>query len=358
MNRSSRTVLWWGRFDPDYSRNRILRQAYAQLGWRVVDFHPWLAGMLGDLEARLRPPPAADLVHIPCFRQRDIAAAARYARAHHLPLLLDTLTSQFDKQVYEQRRFAPRSWRARHLLRYEQRLFANADIVLADTPEHARFFADALLVPEEKLHVVYVGAEEPLFSPGPACAPNNPIEVLFYGTFIPLQGPEVIVEAARRYQGPPVRWVLLGVGPLRRRCQQLAARNTNVTFEDWVPYAALPSRIARADILLGVFGDTAKAQRVIPNKVFQSMACGKPLVTCTAPGYPPALVDNPESGIRWVPAGEPRALAAAVATLAAEPQRLAMLGARTRASYEQFFSNTTIVEQLRAALEKLTPARG
>jgi glycosyltransferase involved in cell wall biosynthesis len=355
---AGKTVLWWGRFDPDYSRNRILRQAYAKLGWRVVDFQPWLAGMFGDLEARLRPPPPADLVHIPCFRQRDIPAAARYARAHGLPLLLDTLTSQFDKAVYERRRFSPCSLRARHLLRYEQQLFAHGDIVLADTPEHRRFFADPLLVPEEKLHVVYVGAEEPLFSPGPARAPNRPLEILFYGSFVHLQGPEVIVEAARRYRGPSARWVLLGDGSLRRRCQRLAAGLENVGFENWVPYPQLPARIARADILLGVFGDTAKAQRVIPNKVFQSLACGKPLVTCTAPGYPPALVDDPASGIRWVPAGEPQALADAVAALAAQPLALAALGARSRASYEQHFSNAVVVEQLRAALAALTPARG
>jgi len=358
MNDAGKTVLWWGRFDPDYSRNRILRQTYAKLGWRVVDFQPWLAGAIGDLEARLRPPPAADLVHIPCFRQRDIAAAARYARAHRLPLLLDTLTSQFDKQVYERRRFAPCSLRARHLLRYEQRLFERGDIVLADTPEHARFFADPLLVPEEKLHVVYVGAEEPLFAPAPARAPNDPLEVLFYGTFIPLQGAEVIVEAARLYQGPPVRWVLLGAGPLRRRCQRRATGLTNVGFEDWVAYGTLPARIARADILLGVFGGTAKTQRVIPNKVFQSIACGKPLVTCTAPGYPAALVDEPDSGIRWVPASDARALADAVAALAAQPRQLAAVGARTRASYEKYFSNAVILEQLRAALATITPARG
>jgi len=357
MSDARHTVLWWGRFDPDYSRNRIMRQAYAKLGWRVVDFHPWGPGVTGDIEARLRPPPAAELVHIPCFRQRDIAAASRYARAHGLPLLLDTLTSQFDKQVYEQRRFSRCSLRARYLLAYEQRLFATGDIVIADTPEHARFFMDPMLVPSERIHVVYVGAEEPLFSPAATRAPNEPLEVLFYGSFVHLQGPEVIVEAARLYRGPATRWVLLGNGSLRRPTEQLARGLDHVVFEDWVPYRELPARIARADILLGVFGGTAKAQRVIPNKVFQAMACGKPVVTCEAPGYPESLVADADSGISWVPAGDAQALADAVATLAQQPDRLASRGHRARTSYDRYFSNETITGQLRAALAALRPVR-
>ena len=78
-NSAGKRVLWWGRHDADYSRNRILRQAYAALGWQVVDFHPLLS-RTADIEALLRRLPTPDLIHVPCFRQRDIAAAHRYAR--------------------------------------------------------------------------------------------------------------------------------------------------------------------------------------------------------------------------------------------------------------------------------------
>ena len=115
MTTDGKTVLWWGRFDPDYSRNRILRQAYAALGWKIADFQPLLSP-LGDIEARLRRPARADLVHVPCFRQRDIAAAGRYARRRGIPLLIDPLISAYDKQVFEHAKFSEGSAKAKHLL--------------------------------------------------------------------------------------------------------------------------------------------------------------------------------------------------------------------------------------------------
>jgi glycosyltransferase involved in cell wall biosynthesis len=350
MNTAAKTVLWWGRFDPDYSRNRILRQAYAALGWQVVDFRP-LFSPLGDIEATVRRLSHADLIHVPCFRQRDLAAAARYARRHGIPLLFDPLISAYDKQVFERAKLTEHSIKARRLRKWECSLLAYADLVLADTPEHARFFAETLGVPRDHLHVVYVGAEDALFTPEISPhAPNFPLEVLFYGSFIPLQGPEVIVEAARLYQGPAVRWVLLGNGPLRAECERRATGLTNVVFENWVPYTTLPTRIRQADILLGVFGTTHKAQRVIPNKVFQALACGKPLVTCSAPAYPSSLALGPDTGIIWVPAGDAKSLAVAIAELGIDPRILHVYGAQSRSSYERYFSVAAVREQLRSAL--------
>ena len=358
MPTANKTVLWWGRFDPEYSRNRILRQAFGALGWQPREFRPSISA-LGAIEAALRRLPTPDLVFVPCFRQRDIAAARRFSRARGAPLMADPLISAYDKQVFERQKFSEQSPRARRLLRWERSLLQSADSVLADTPTHARFFSKTLGVPESKIHVVPVGAEEALFTPAPH-PPNDPIEVLFFGSFLALQGPEVIIDAARRYRGPRVRWCLIGAGPMWAECKALAAGLDSLEFHDWLPYAQLPAAIQRADIVLGVFGTSSKAGRVIPNKVYQTLACGKPLITRSAPAYPPELTDDSASGITWVPGGDATALALAVQRLAEQRDQLAILGARSRASYERFFSAGRIVADLGAALTalRLTPARG
>jgi glycosyltransferase involved in cell wall biosynthesis len=349
-----KTILWWGRFDPEYSRNRVLRRLLAELGWRVTDFHPRLSP-LGDLEAALRRLPRPDLVWVPCFRQRDLEAASRWARRHGVPLVFDPLISAYDKQVDERGKLAPGSREAERLLARERAQFGRADRVLADTPVHAEYFADTLGVARERLAVVYVGAEESRFRPAPATEPltGRTLEALFFGSFIPLQGPQVVVEAARLYQGPPVQWTLLGQGPLRAACESAAQGLPNVRFEDWRPYAEIPARIHRADILLGIFGTTPKAGRVIPNKVYQSLACGRPVVTRTSAAYPEALRHAADSGLVWTGAGDAQALADCVAALASDPKQIDRLGQAAAETSRRFFSSAMVREQLRGVLDGL-----
>jgi glycosyltransferase involved in cell wall biosynthesis len=349
-----KTVLWWGRFDPGYSRNRILRALFGELGWTVRDFRPRLSALAG-VEAMLRGMARPDLVWVPCFRQRDVDAACRWARRRGVPLVFDPLISAYDKQVDERGKLEAGSARAVQLLERERRQFGCADRVVADTPAHADYFAHVLGVARERLAVIQVGAEAGLFRPAPLSARDGdrPLEVLFYGSFIPLQGPQVVVEAARRYRGPPVTWTLLGQGPLRAACEAAAAGLASVRFEDWLPYPELPGRIHRADILLGIFGTTPKAGRVIPNKVYQALACGRPVVTRAAPAYPAGLLEAHDSGLVWTEPGDAASLAAQVARLAAEPGRLQALGRSAARSSEQYFSPSVLRAQLGNLLDSL-----
>lgn len=348
-------MLWWGRFDPGYSRNRILRQLLREMGWKVQDFQP-TASWLGGLQARLRQIPQPDLVWVPCFRHRDVAAAAGWAKRQGVPLVFDPLISAYDKKVDERRKVKVGSRAAHRLLSWERKLLARADLVVADTEMHADYFSDVLGVPREKIAVLMVGAEEDLFRPCPEMKLQTPIEVLFYGSFIPLQGPEVIVQAAELCKGNNIRWVLLGDGPLRARCEHLAGSLPNVSFEEWLPYEALPARICQAHIVLGIFGDTPKAARVIPNKVYQGLACAKPIVTRASSVYPAELMSGSRTGIAWVPAGNPKALAETVSRLSANSPLLREMERYSASTQNQWFSKQHIADQLQAMILGLLPA--
>lgn len=348
-------LIWWGRSDTEYSRNRIMRELLLAQGWQIHDFFPRFS-LMADIEARWTGLTRADLIWVPCFRQRDMAAALRFARRQKLPLLFDPLISVYDKRVFEQTKVTPRSPKAERLRAWESDLFNRADLVLADTPEHARFFVDDMGLSADKAVVVHVGADEELFHPCPpvdAPPSHQPLRVLFYGSFLHLHGPMTIIEAARRCQELPVDWLLLGDGALKPECIKAAEGLDRVTFLDWAPYAELPGVICICDVVLGIFGDTPKASRVIPNKVFQSLACGRPVVTRHSPAYGSKIGETANSGLLWVPPADPCALARVVADLVERRDVLPSLGQAARSTYLAHYARDRIQRELKSALERL-----
>lgn len=319
------------------------------MGWSISDFRPFVSA-LGDIEATVRCVDKPEVVWVPCFRHRDIAAASRWARKHGVPLVFDPLISAYQKRVFERRVLVEGSAGAKRLLEKERKLFGLADVVIADTDAHRKLFRELLKVPYERMFIVYVGASSE-FSPilPVEREPGDPLEVLFYGSFLPLHGVETIIEAARLTQGEPIRWTLLGSGPGKAACIKAASSLSNVSFENPVPMERLCDRIQEADVLLGIFGDTAQASRVMPNKFFQSIASGRPIVTRDSPAYPDCVRQSP--GVALVPPCDPRSLVDAVRGFA-DRKTLSKAAVLAHLLYEKTFSEKVICSQLWAVLAR------
>jgi glycosyltransferase involved in cell wall biosynthesis len=140
---------------------------------------------------------------------------------------------------------------------------------------------------------------------------------------------DTIVEAAARL-GARAQVVLIGTGPERPRVEALAQRlGARLEWRDEVPLDAIPDELARAAIVLGVFGTGRKAAMVVPNKVYQAAAAGRPLVTRDAPGLREVL--RPDTHCLTCPPGDAAGLAAAVGRLLDDPELAARLGRAARA---------------------------
>ncbi len=208
---------------------------------------------------------------------------------------------------------------------FEKAALSLADIIIVDTDSHGEYFSDEFGIDPGRFMTVLVGAE-PLFTTDRKLLPvddilendERPI-VLFYGQLIPLHGVPTIIRAAREYEGPDARWIIIGRGQLEPLVEQALADGgealaRQLTWIKWVDYEKLPSVIAKARICLGVFGASEKAARVIPNKLFQQAAMGKPVITRASPAVDLLARDFPEM-VKTVPEDNPKALARAVAEM-------------------------------------------
>ena len=346
-----RRVLFWGRFDHGYSKTRVNAAAFKALGWEVDYFDVKWCCRLGDVEAFFRGldrRPRPDLVLVPVCRQRDIAAACRWAHKRGIKVLFDPMISAWDKKVLEQKKWKAEERRAKRLLAWEKKLMAMPDFITWDTSCHVDFAAEYLDVPREKMTPLFTGTDEEVFKPVGSTKDDGVFKVLYHGAYLPLHGTEVIVEAARMTQDLPIQWDFLGWGAYKASTEAKAKGLKNVRFLEKVPYVKVPEVICAHDIVLGVFGTTAKAARVIGNKVYECMACGRPTINEFCTGYPPSAKDC--KAIKFIPAGDPAALVKAVEEYRADWANKEMYFREARAFFERELSMKVVTAQLRDIL--------
>jgi glycosyltransferase involved in cell wall biosynthesis len=309
-------------------------------GWSAG---PARAVRLLAAEARLftRRPRGFDAFIVGYPGQFDLPAARRAARGR--PIIFNPLVSLADTLVGDRGRFGAGSLPARALQAIDRTALRSADLVVADTRAHADFFAG--LGGLDLVEVCFVGAEDRLFRPG--WSPPERFTALFVGKLIPLQGVETILAAARL--APEIAFRVIGSGQLQTA---LAGRPPNVEHVPWVEYEQLPAELHRAGCALGIFGTSDKAGRVIPNKAFQALACGTPLVTGDTPAARELLAD--EDSALLVPPADPEALAAAVRRVAGDVAIAERIGARGRATYESRASEAVLGARWRGIIDRLT----
>jgi glycosyltransferase involved in cell wall biosynthesis len=232
------------------------------------------------------------------------------------PVVADFFTSHYEGYVSDRAKVSEHSFRARWYRMQDLLLARVAHWYLVDTQEHANYYAREFDLDLGRVTVVPVGTDIEVMQMATELsdATDRHFLVHWHGTYIPLQGAEVIVRAAGLLASSEVAFRMIGAGQTHQEILELARKLevTNIEFRDKVPYQDLPGLMAESDVCLGIFGVTEKAQRVVPNKVYEAFAVGKPLVTADTPAIH-EVFDS--SCAMLVPAGDERALAGSIAML-------------------------------------------
>jgi glycosyltransferase involved in cell wall biosynthesis len=349
-------ILFFGGYDPVYPRNAIIRKGWVKCGFMVSECR---AGM--HLKVHLRYPvllwryarmhDSSRVVFVPDFRHKDVPLAWALARCTRRHLVFDPLVSRYETRVLDREDVPPGSAQERHNRNLDRTSMKLADLVLADTGAHGRFYANEFSIPETKIKVLPVGFDEDTFVEVPLPDTGKVCNVLFYGTYLPLHGVDTIVEAAAILRDAPVSFALVGRGQTfeAARAKARGLPEDKIAFCAPVPEGELGRLIARADIVLGIFGMTPKAHLVVPNKVYQALAVGRALIT----GDTPAIGEIFKSGVHLVtvPPGDADALAGAIVSLMRDRSMMRRLAASGGSYVRSEFNSKRIAERLFAILE-------
>ena len=123
----------------------------------------------------------------------------------------------------------------------------------------------------------------------------------------------------------------------------------NVRLIGPLPKKDVPVLTRSADVLLTLFADVPIHATNSPNKFFDGLASGRPMIV-NSPGWTKDLVEECDCGV-YVPAGDGSALADAIEQLSSNPAALARIGHNARCLAEDRFDRTILARQLLAVLE-------
>ena len=363
-------LLWLGTYERDYTRTRVLMAGLRELGVEVLECHrplweltrhkagsflsakglPRIAGQVlsswASIAAEQRRFAGVDAIVAGYPHQPDALPAAVFARGRRVPLVADAMISMSDTLAGDRGRVGALTGRA--LAALDTATLRVADVVIADTDAHARYYAERFGVAPGRIGVARLGAETEVFKPAPP--PSGTPRALFYGKLAPLHGLDTLLEAARVPGAPPVR--LVGDGQLGDWLAEELRRDRPPGFEHvpWIEHERLGEELARAGICLGVFGRSEKAARVVPNKVYHAMCVGRPVITADTPAAREVL--EHEHTALLVPPGDAAALAAAMTRLAEDEALRVRLGEAARERFVAVASQRVVARDFLAALSR------
>jgi len=298
-DRQQISVLHFGGHVLNYSRNKLLVSGLISNDCLVYECHTNKSGFRAffDLFKKRREffDKKIDFILVSFLGQKFIFLAKIFFP--RIPIVFDVLSSLYDSNIIDRRSHSEKSLRSFYFFYLDKLSFLLSDLVLLDTDQQIKYLSVLFGIKKTKFVKSYVGSNEKIFFPikNQVGEDKNYFLVHFHGSFVPLQGIIHIVKAFELLKSLPIKLNLIGKGPgfeqIKNYIVMHNISNINL-FGHGVSYEELNKYINSSDLCLGIFGDSTRTHRVIPNKVFEGIACCKPVLTLKTEAIKELFSDN------------------------------------------------------------------
>jgi glycosyltransferase involved in cell wall biosynthesis len=182
---------------------------------------------------------------------------------------------------------------------------------------------------------------------------SDSLVVTFIGTFGASYDLETVVHAASKLsksRAQRLHFVLAGDGDRATLLRRLARGVRNITFTGWLDAPAMATLLSISDIGLAAYA--TQALQSLPNKLFEYMAAGIPVLSSLT-GEQQHLLASEAIGLHYI-AHDQASLIAQLDWFAEHPAERAAMGARARDLFSQRYSAHAVYLDLVAHLEAVS----
>lgn len=290
MNKNKIKILYVNP-QPGYSRNEIIKKGFIENNVELIECnnfgrkarnYPFL---LIKYLVKLIQNKDSDFIYVGFYGQPLIPFIRFFTKKK---IIFDAFISSYDTMVFDRKKYKQNSFFAKAMYKIDFWALKYSDFILTDTTEHKLFFEKNFDIMNKKIIPIFIGADTDFFKPENRNIKINPGKkfiVFFYGSFQPLQGVDKIISAAKFIpKSEDIEFWIAGDGQTRKLIEEEANHILIVKMLPKIPFSDVKNYINSSDICLGIFGESEKAHRVIPNKVFECCACGKATISMDSKG--------------------------------------------------------------------------
>jgi len=346
------TICYFGYYDANYSRNKILIKGLRQNGVQVVECHSEKSGAAKFFELISKHKAFKNNYDVMVIGYPGFAAVPLAKILARQPVIFDAFVSLYDSNVFDRKDVKPGSVGSYVNRFWDWSSSKLSNTVLLDTTEHIDYMVAEYGISKTKYGRIFIGADDDIFYPREFIKSSDKFIIHFHGSFLPLQGTKYIIEAANIIRNENVIFNMLGGGKeiaaRKKMVDELGLQNT-VKFPGYIVNDEVPEYIAGSDICLGIFGDTNKTQRVIPNKVYECLAMAKPVLTADTPAAREALS---EEYVMFCKVANSEDLAEKIMQLKNNPELRKSLAQKGHQLYKEKFSPKALGRDLLNIIEE------
>ena len=190
----------------------------------------------------------------------------------------------------------------------EREVYRNVDKIVTITPKLSEYVVK-MGANRERVELLFTGVDIDKFNPNVNTTAlrqksnlNNDCRVIvFIGTLFDFVGIDQYIEQFPSVvrEIPEAKLIIVGGGYLLEKLKKLVADrglNDNVVLTSWQPYETMPQYINLADICINPFKINDTTRDIMPCKILQYLACGKPVLATPLPGMK-AIIPNEDYGV-------------------------------------------------------------
>jgi len=245
----------------------------------------------------------------------------------------------------------------------EMKTLQQSDMVLVIN-EELRRYAINLGADPSKTYVIRAGIDSRRFNPDVGefrvrkkyGIKSDDIVLFFMGWLYNFSGLKEVACSLMDYKTKPnIKLLVVGKGDLYEELLKLKmdGLNDRLILVDWQPYEKIPEFIAASDICLLPAYNNEVMRHIVPIKMYEYMACGKPVIATRLPGIMKEFGEG--NGVIYVE--KPEEVLKKAVELAEDRQKMRELGIKA-AEYVQKYSWEAITDQFEELLEDLANNKG